>query len=84
VMDETGRRDDAELVAAVVAGDREAFGPLLEHWPPSMLGLCRLALGPGSQAENVALEGAAPWPCMERSLSQPRGPLRRRQGDEGH
>jgi hypothetical protein len=46
-MDETGRRDDAELVAAVVAGDREAFGPLLEHWPPSMLGLCRLALGPG-------------------------------------
>jgi hypothetical protein len=82
-MDETGRRDDAELVAAVVAGDREAFGRLLEHWPPSMLGLCRLALGPGPQPENVALEGAAPWPCME----QPKPaswPLRRRQGDEGH
>jgi hypothetical protein len=34
------RRDDAELVAAVLAGDREAFGPLLARWQPSVLRLC--------------------------------------------
>jgi hypothetical protein len=35
------RRDDAQLVTAVLAGDREAFGPLLERWQPSVLRLCR-------------------------------------------
>jgi hypothetical protein len=66
MMDATEGRDDAELVAAVVAGDREAFGPLLERWPPSVLGLCRRVLGPGPQAEDLAQQGATPWLCMQR------------------
>jgi RNA polymerase sigma factor (sigma-70 family) len=52
------RHDDAELIAAVLAGDREAFGPLLARWQPSVLGLCRRLLGPGPQAEDVAQEAA--------------------------
>jgi RNA polymerase sigma-70 factor (ECF subfamily) len=52
------RRDDAELVAAVLAGDREAFGPLLARWQPSVLRLCRQLLGPGPLAEDVAQEAA--------------------------
>jgi RNA polymerase sigma-70 factor (ECF subfamily) len=50
--------DDAELVAAVLAGDREAFSPLLARWQPSVLRLCRRLLGPGHQAEDVAQEAA--------------------------
>jgi RNA polymerase sigma-70 factor (ECF subfamily) len=52
------RPDDAQLVAAVLAGDREAFGPLLARWQPSVLGLCRRLLGRGPQAEDVAQEAA--------------------------
>ena len=52
------RRTDAELVAAVLAGDREAFGPLLARWQPSVVGLCRRLLGPGPLAEDVAQEAA--------------------------
>jgi RNA polymerase sigma factor (sigma-70 family) len=51
-------RDDAELVAAVLAGDGEAFGPLLARWQASILRLCRRLLGPGPQAEDVAQEAA--------------------------
>jgi RNA polymerase sigma-70 factor, ECF subfamily len=51
-------RDDAALVAAVVAGDREAFGPLLLRWRPSVLRLCRRLLGPGQEAEDAAQEAA--------------------------
>src|SRR5215207_5742975 len=58
MMDATEQRDDAELVAAVLAGDREAFNPLLERWQPSILRLCRRLLGPGPQAEDVAQEAA--------------------------
>jgi RNA polymerase sigma-70 factor, ECF subfamily len=54
----TDGRDDAELVAAVVAGDREAFGPLLLRWQASVLRLCRRLLGPGHEAEDVAQEAA--------------------------
>src|SRR5438034_8931888 len=57
VMDDEDR-DDATLVAAVVAGDREAFGPLLLRWRPSVLRLCRRLLGPGQEAEDVAQEAA--------------------------
>jgi hypothetical protein len=39
MMDATEQRDDAELVAAVLAGDRKAFGSLLERWRPSVLRL---------------------------------------------
>ncbi|HEX6677692.1 MAG TPA: bifunctional nuclease domain-containing protein [Actinomycetes bacterium] len=51
-------RDDAALVAAVLGGDREAFGPLLRRWRPSVLRLCRRLLGPGQEAEEVAQEAA--------------------------
>jgi RNA polymerase sigma-70 factor, ECF subfamily len=54
----TDGRDDAELVAAVAAGDREAFGPLLLRWQASVLRLCRRLLGPGHEAEDVAQEAA--------------------------
>jgi RNA polymerase sigma-70 factor (ECF subfamily) len=57
-MDSTDRRDDRELVAAVLAGQREAFGPLLARWQASVLRLCRRLLGPGHQAEDVAQEAA--------------------------
>lgn len=57
-MDEADRRDDATLVAAVVAGDREAFGPLLLRWRPSVLRLCRRLLGRGHEADEVAQEAA--------------------------
>lgn len=43
-----------------------AFGLLLACWRPSVLGLCRRALSPGPQAEDLAQRGAAPWPCMEQ------------------
>jgi hypothetical protein len=49
-MMDSDRRDDVELVAAVLAGDREAFGPLLTRWQASILRLCRRLLGPGPQA----------------------------------
>jgi RNA polymerase sigma-70 factor (ECF subfamily) len=58
MMDASERRDDAELVAAVLAGDREAFGPLLARWQPSVLRLCRRLLGPDPQAEDVAQDAA--------------------------
>jgi RNA polymerase sigma-70 factor (ECF subfamily) len=57
-MDGTDGRDDGELVAAVLAGQREAFGPLLARWQASVLRLCRRLLGPGPQAEDVAQEAA--------------------------
>jgi RNA polymerase sigma-70 factor (ECF subfamily) len=58
VTDQEDRRDDAALVAAVVAGDREAFAPLLLRWRPSVLRLCRRLLGGGQEAEDVAQEAA--------------------------
>jgi RNA polymerase sigma-70 factor, ECF subfamily len=58
MMDATEQRDDAELVTAILAGDREAFDPLLARWQPSVLRLCRRLLGPGPQAEDVAQEAA--------------------------
>jgi DNA-directed RNA polymerase specialized sigma24 family protein len=57
-MDGTDGRDDGELVAAVLAGQREAFGPLLARWQASVLRLCRRLLGPGHQVEDVAQEAA--------------------------
>jgi RNA polymerase sigma-70 factor, ECF subfamily len=57
-MDGIDGRDDGELVAAVLAGQREAFGPLLARWQASVLRLCRRLLGPGPQAEDVAQEAA--------------------------
>jgi RNA polymerase sigma factor (sigma-70 family) len=55
---EQDRHDDADLVGAVLAGDREAFSPLLARWQPSVLRLCQRLLGPGPQAEDAAQEAA--------------------------
>ena len=50
--------DDAALVARTLEGEREAFGPLLLRYYPSVLRLCRRLLGPASEAQDVAQEAA--------------------------
>lgn len=48
--------DDAALVARVLAGDHDAFAPLLAaHWT-SVVGLCRRLLGTTLEAEDIAQE----------------------------
>jgi RNA polymerase sigma-70 factor (ECF subfamily) len=47
----------AELVARVLAGDTDAFRPLVEAFEPAVFGLCRkLASGDGAEAEDLAQE----------------------------
>jgi uncharacterized protein len=48
---------DAALVAQTLAGEREAFSPLLLRYYPSVLRLCLRLLGPAS-AQDVAQEAA--------------------------
>src|SRR5262245_18611424 len=50
--------DDAALVARTLAGEREAFGPLLLRYYPSVLRLCRRLLGPSPASQDVAQEAA--------------------------
>jgi len=50
--------DDTALVARTLAGEREAFTPLLLRYYPSMLRLCRRLLGPSPSAQDVAQEAA--------------------------
>jgi DNA-directed RNA polymerase specialized sigma24 family protein len=57
VMDDDPR-DDAELVGAVLAGDRDAFGRLLLRWQPNVSRLCRRLVGAGQDAEDVVQEAA--------------------------
>jgi RNA polymerase sigma factor (sigma-70 family) len=52
------RPDDATLVAQTLAGEREAFGPLLLRYYPSVLRLCRRLLGAAPAAQDVAQEAA--------------------------
>src|SRR5919202_1609315 len=51
-------RDDAMLVALVLAGEREAFGPLLRRYTPSVLRLCQRLVGSLTEAQDVAQEAA--------------------------
>src|SRR5262245_39517109 len=51
-------RDDAALVALVLAGERELFGPLLLRYYPSVLRLCRRLLGPTLEAQDLAQDAA--------------------------
>src|SRR5262245_42848404 len=53
-----GSPDDAALVARTLAGEREAFGPLLLRYYPSVLRLCWRLLGPGPEAQDVAQKTA--------------------------
>jgi RNA polymerase sigma-70 factor (ECF subfamily) len=50
--------DDAELVANVLSGEREAFNPLLLRYTPSVLRLCQRILGTSTEAQDVAQEAA--------------------------
>ena len=50
--------DDAALVARTLAGEREAFGPLLLRYYPSVLRLCRRLLGTSPAAQDIAQEAA--------------------------
>ncbi len=49
--------DDAALVAQTLAGEREAFSPLLLRYYPSVLRLCGRLLGPAA-AQDLAQEAA--------------------------
>ena len=50
--------DDARLVDAVRAGDRDAFEPLLLRYYPSVLRLCQRLLGVTGEAYDVAQDAA--------------------------
>jgi len=51
-------RNDATLTALVLAGEREAFSPLLLRYYPSVVRLCERLLGPTLEAQDVAQEAA--------------------------
>ena len=51
-------RSDASLVALVLAGERETFGPLLLRYYASLARLCQRLLGPTPEAQDVAQEAA--------------------------
>jgi RNA polymerase sigma-70 factor, ECF subfamily len=50
--------DDAALVTRVLAGDPDAFAPLLAAHRTSVVGLCRRLLGTTLEAEDIAQEAA--------------------------
>src|SRR5262245_37256281 len=52
------KRGDAALVALVLAGEREAFEPLLLRHYPGVARLCRRLLGPTLEAQDVVQEAA--------------------------
>lgn len=49
---------DAALVGLTLAGEREAFGPLLLRYYASVERLCRRLLGPTLEAQDIAQEAA--------------------------
>ena len=49
---------DAALVTLTLAGDREAFGPLLLRYYASVERLCRRLLGATPEAQDIAQEAA--------------------------
>jgi DNA-directed RNA polymerase specialized sigma24 family protein len=53
-----GDRDDANLVASVLAGKREAFDMLLQRYSPSVLHLCTKLPGNPFEAQDIAQEAA--------------------------
>ena len=65
-------RDDATLVALTLAGEREAFGPLLLRYYGSVARLCRRLLGgPTPSAQDVAQEAALQAFLGLASLQEP-------------
>lgn len=51
-------QNDATLVTLVLAGEREAFGPLLQRYYASVVRLCERLLGANLEAQDVAQEAA--------------------------
>jgi len=51
-------QDDAALIARVLTGEREAFGPLLTRYQASVMRLCVRLLGSVQEAQDVAQEAA--------------------------
>jgi RNA polymerase sigma factor (sigma-70 family) len=50
--------DDANLVTLTLTGEREAFGPLLLRYYPSVVRLCERLLGPTFDAQDVVQDAA--------------------------
>lgn len=48
--------DDGQLVERVLAGEKSAFGPLIERYRPAAIRLARRMLGDTSDAEDVTQE----------------------------
>src|SRR5918911_1075051 len=51
-------REDSALVALTLAGEREAFGPLLLRYYQSVVRLCQRLLGPTPAAQDIVQEAA--------------------------
>ena len=56
--DRDADQDDANLVASVLAGEREAFDMLLQRYWSSVLHLCTTLLGNTFEAQDIAQEAA--------------------------
>jgi RNA polymerase sigma-70 factor (ECF subfamily) len=51
-------QDDATLIARILAGEREAFDPLLTRYQASVMRLCVRLLGSVQEAQDVTQEAA--------------------------
>ena len=71
-----GRNDtpDEELVEKIIAGDKAAFGRLVEPHLPRLLGLARRMLSSADEAED-ALQNALASVWMARAKLDPRKPV---------
>ncbi len=72
----TGSREDPELAARAGAGDREAFGELVERYAGQARRLARAILGNAEDADDAAQDGfLAALKALERyDSSRPFGP----------
>jgi RNA polymerase sigma factor (sigma-70 family) len=69
--DHADTASDASLVALVVAGERETFGPLLLRHYASVARLCQRLLGPTPEAQDIAQEAALQAFLRLRELQEP-------------
>jgi DNA-directed RNA polymerase specialized sigma24 family protein len=64
-------QDDASLVAQVLAGERSAFGPLIDRHRPRAIGLARRMLSDPTDAEGVVQEALLQAFLCLRDLHSP-------------